>query len=112
MQQIMEFMEIDKKLHNEIKEYCKLNNLKMTEYVNKLLRQAFNIDKFGVSPFNHTNIENVNEKPPLTHEEVVEKKDTSVNEKKEKEVAEIEESVILDNGIQFNKIKKNKRKLK
>ena len=31
----MEFMEIDKKLHNEIKEYCKLNNLKMTEYVIK-----------------------------------------------------------------------------
>lgn len=44
-------MEIDKKLHEEIKEYCKLNGLKTTEYVNSLLKKAFMEDKYGVSPF-------------------------------------------------------------
>lgn len=44
-------MLIDKKLHLEIKEYCKLNNLKMGEFINELLRKAFNIEKYGISPF-------------------------------------------------------------
>ena len=44
-------MEIDKKLHEEIKEYCKLNGLKTAEYVNSLLKKAFMLDKYGVSPF-------------------------------------------------------------
>lgn len=44
-------MEIDKKLHEEIKEYCKLNGLKTAEYVNSLLKKAFMMDKYGVSPF-------------------------------------------------------------
>lgn len=44
-------MEIDKKLHEEIKEYCKLNGLKTSEYVNSLLKKAFMEDKYGVSPF-------------------------------------------------------------
>lgn len=44
-------MEIDKKLHEEIKEYCKLNGLKTSEYVNSILKKAFMMDKYGVSPF-------------------------------------------------------------
>ena len=44
-------IEIDKKLHKEIKEYCHLNNLVMKEYVNSLLKKAFTADKFGDTPF-------------------------------------------------------------
>lgn len=44
-------IEIDKKLHKEIKEYCRLNNLVMKEYVNSLLKKAFTADKFGDTPF-------------------------------------------------------------
>lgn len=52
-------MEIDKKLYGDIKEYCKLNGLKTAEYVNSLLKNAFMLDKYGVSPFSkeHTVIE-------------------------------------------------------
>ena len=44
-------MEIDKKLYEEIKEYCKLNGLKPSEYVNALLKKAFMEDKYGAAPF-------------------------------------------------------------
>ena len=44
-------IEIDKKLHKEIKEYCRLKNLVMKEYVNSLLKKAFTADKFGDTPF-------------------------------------------------------------
>lgn len=44
-------MEIDKELYKEIKEYCKLNGLKPSEYVNSLLKKAFMEGKYGVSPF-------------------------------------------------------------
>lgn len=44
-------IEIDKKLHKEIKEYCQLNGLVMKEYVNSLLKKAFTADKFGDTPF-------------------------------------------------------------
>ena len=52
-------MEIDKKLYGDIKEYCKRNGLKTAEYVNSLLKNAFMLDKYGVSPFSkeHTVIE-------------------------------------------------------
>lgn len=44
-------MEIDKKLYESIKEYCKLNGIKPGEYINSLLKKAFMEDKYGVSPF-------------------------------------------------------------
>lgn len=44
-------IELDKKLHKEIKEYCRLNGLIMKDYVNSLLRKAFTADKFGNTPF-------------------------------------------------------------
>lgn len=47
-------MEIDKKLYEEIKEYCKLNGLKPAEYANGLLKKAFMEDKYGLSPFKRT----------------------------------------------------------
>ena len=103
-------MEINKKLHDEIKEYCKLNNLKMGDYINKLLRQAFNIDKFGISPFMTRENIVVEEEYPTTEKRDVIIEDTS--NKEEENTSEIEETITLDNGIHLNKIKKNKRKLK
>jgi len=44
-------IEIDKKLHKEIKEYCRENGLIMKDYVNSLLKKAFTADKFGNTPF-------------------------------------------------------------
>lgn len=43
-------MEIEKKLYSEIKEYCKLNQLKIGDFINDLLKKAFNIEKFGEAP--------------------------------------------------------------
>lgn len=43
-------MEIDKKLLDEIRDYCYLNKLKIGTFVNDLLRKAFNNEKFGDKP--------------------------------------------------------------
>jgi hypothetical protein len=43
---------IETKLHNEIKEYCKLNNLKVNIFINELLKKAFMREKYGEAPFN------------------------------------------------------------
>ena len=43
-------MEIDKKLYKDIKSYCELNNLKVSDFINGLLRKAFNIEKYGEKP--------------------------------------------------------------
>ena len=43
---------IEAKLHNEIKEYCKLNNLKVNVFINELLKKAFMKEKYGEAPFN------------------------------------------------------------
>ena len=44
-------MEVDKKLYQEIKQYCELNGLKPGEYVNSTLKKAFMEDKYGSAPF-------------------------------------------------------------
>lgn len=44
-------IELDKKLHKDIKEYCQLNGLVMKDFVNKLLKKAFTIEKYGDKPF-------------------------------------------------------------
>ena len=49
-------VEIDKKLYQEIKDYCKLNNLVIKDFVSKLLRKAFTIEKYGDRPFAENNI--------------------------------------------------------
>ena len=44
-------MQIDKHLYDEINEYCKLNELKTRDFIHKILREAFNKEKFGETPF-------------------------------------------------------------
>lgn len=43
-------MEVDKKLYEEIKEYCELNGLKPRDFTNSLLKKAFMEEKYGKAP--------------------------------------------------------------
>lgn len=95
-------MELDKKLHDDIKAYCKLNGLKMNDYINKLLRQAFNIDKYGISPFSQSS----NTIVEMEKEEVPQKK-----EKKSKKNV-VEDNTINEDGIKVVKIERKKRILR
>lgn len=44
-------MEIDKRLYDEINEYCKLNGLKTRDFIHKILKEGFMKEKYGESPF-------------------------------------------------------------
>lgn len=55
----IQMIEIDKKLHKDIKEYCQLNGLIMKDFVNKLLKKAFTIEKYGDKPFAEPKISNL-----------------------------------------------------
>ena len=106
--QNMNHMDIDKKLHDDIKAYCKLNGLKMNEYINKLLRNAFNIDRYGISPFSNKKVDIIKEEKPLTPNETL-----ISNEKKEEGVKEeIKTSENENDEYKVVKINGNKRKLK
>lgn len=48
-------VEIDKKLYQEIKDYCKLNDLVIKDFVNKLLKKALTVEKYGDKPFSYEN---------------------------------------------------------
>lgn len=52
-------IEIDKRLHQDIKEYCKLNGLVMKDFVNKLLKKAFMVEKYGDKPFAEPKMSNL-----------------------------------------------------
>ena len=97
-------MEIDKKLHNEIKEYCKLNGLKMNEFINYLIKKSFNIEKYGLSPFSPRNDVFV---PEEKEKEVVivDKVPTVIDEETTIEVVDNEE-------VRIEEPRKKKRKLK
>lgn len=52
-------IELDKKLHKDIKEYCQINGLVMKDFVNKLLKKAFMVEKYGDKPFAEPKISNL-----------------------------------------------------
>lgn len=52
-------VELDKKLHKDIKEYCQLNGLVMKDFVNKLLKKAFMVEKYGERPFAEPKMSNL-----------------------------------------------------
>jgi hypothetical protein len=44
-------MEIPKELHNEIWDYCRLNNITaIDDFTIKLIRQGFTVEKYGATP--------------------------------------------------------------
>lgn len=73
-------MQIDKHLYDEINEYCKLNELKTRDFIHKILREAFNKEKFGESPFAfNKKTENIVKKTEPTIEIKEEKDDIPKN---------------------------------
>lgn len=42
---------IGENLYKDLKEYCELNSLKMNEFVESLLKDAFMVEKYGDAPF-------------------------------------------------------------
>lgn len=44
-------VQIEDKLYNDIKEYCKLNKLKIGSFINEILKKNFLIEKYGDTPF-------------------------------------------------------------
>lgn len=46
---------INHKLYDEIRTYCSLNNLKITDYCNEALQKAIAYSKFGDAPFMENN---------------------------------------------------------
>lgn len=87
---------IDTKLYSEIKDYCKINNLKIGEYINNLLQKAFIEDKYGKTPFDNKE-ENVllPLKENVPNEAIVEKipeniePEPEIEEKQEEKAPEI-----------------------
>jgi hypothetical protein len=79
-------VEIDKKLYQEIKDYCKLNDLVIKDFVNKLLKKAFTVEKYGEKPFStnevvsvpyiptlEVTLEGPADLPPITNEKIIER---------------------------------------
>lgn len=46
----------DEKLYNDIVEFCKLNNEKISSFCQKLIEKQFLIEKYGYTPFNNIEI--------------------------------------------------------
>lgn len=88
----MKRIQIQKKLYDEIKEYCSYNDIKeVNQYIIHLIELGFNFTKYGVSPFNNQIPQFVRqeEKQPIIKEkEVVTVKEelpkVEIQEKKEK----------------------------
>lgn len=74
-------MQLDKQLYDEINDYCKLNNLKTRDFIHKILREAFNTEKYGNGPFAfNRKVETVNEEVKPIVEIKEDKVDTSEND--------------------------------
>jgi hypothetical protein len=72
----------------------------MNDYINKLLRQAFNVDKYGVSPFSRTS----NTIIEVEKEEVPQKMGKKSKKTEEKTVNNVvEDNTINEDGIKVVK---------
>lgn len=110
-------IKIDEKLYFSISEYCKINNLKIEDYVNSLLKKKFMVDKYGDRPAGNTQVVPQKEPiiiPSVSVEEVTEENSIQTFEKnsgyttEEKVIETIEHE---ENVLEVIK-KKNIRKLK
>lgn len=46
-------IDIDNKLYKEIEGYCNVNSLNIEDLINKFLKRAFTIEKYGETPFSN-----------------------------------------------------------
>lgn len=115
-------MKIDKKLYQDIKEFCELNEIKTDDFINKILKESFLKEKYGDSPFTKNNSLN-NKNDVLTNDiantPVVVTDVTIMNdiEKEKKNDTQENDNSKEDNEIKENlseniKIVKKKRNLK
>lgn len=97
-------MEINKKLLNDITQYCNLNEIEnIEEEINKYIQIGFNVIRFGTAPFQEY------------QEEVVIKKQKTVKNKKEEISSEKTEDIkeeILQESEEEIKPKKKIRIIK
>jgi hypothetical protein len=101
-------MEIENKLYNEIKDYCKLNDLKIGDFINGLLRKAFNIEKYGekppffapTTPVSEEHVAKIVDKVKTDMEEIVKKEELV------EKVSELSEDIVhtLNDYIEKNNI--------
>ena len=109
-------MKVPKKLKDEILEYCKLNNISdIDDFMLKAIKQGFNIEKYGTTPFKIGGKElEVIEKEVIkvitatTEVEVV--REVPVEIEVIKEVEKIVEVTVTDNEL-VNKLKGEKNDL-
>lgn len=98
-------VEIEQKLYNDIKQYCKLNGLVIKDFVNKLLKKAFTVEKYGEKPFSanevvsapyiptvEVTLEEPADLPPITNEKVIEKFAKPTEEIVTEEIKEVKKS--------------------
>lgn len=96
-------IELDRKLHKDIKEYCQLNGLVMKDFVNKLLKKAFMVEKYGDKPFSSNDvvlmpyvptleatIEEPADVPPITNEKILEKYKKPIDEMPKEDISKKE----------------------
>lgn len=77
-------VEIDYRLLKEITDYCNLNNMSdIDKEINRMLRCGFNIEKYGMSPFE---IPRKQEVAPKEDETVKEAPKVNIEVQKEEEV--------------------------
>ena len=98
---------IDDKLYQDIKQFCILNRIKINGFINELLKNAFNREKYGDTPFGITTPKITTE---LNFKELSYPYNTPINSN-----AKIEEMFIEDKKIEVEKnltdTKIKKRKL-
>lgn len=86
-------IDIGKKLSDDITAYCKINNLNKTDFINKLLKSAFTIEKYG-------------EKPPFINKTVVKKiEPQSINVENDVKTETVREEQVILHKIDNNEEK-------
>ena len=56
---------VSDRLYKDLKRYCDLNDLKLNTFVESLLLKAFNVEKYGETPFQNQEPEQESVVPPV-----------------------------------------------
>jgi hypothetical protein len=84
-------MEIPKKLKDEIWDYCRSNDISsVDEFIQKMVKQGFNIEKYGTSPFGNSTVE-----PEIIEKEVIKEVEKIVEKRVEVPVEKIVEKEVI-----------------
>ena len=97
-------MQIDKKIYDEINEYCKDNGLKTKDFIHKLLKEAFLKEKYGDSPFQSIKLSKIEDQACGKIKEIIENQ-TSVPV----EIREVTDEHFFDmlNPVEVKDVEKN-----